>query len=322
MNEDINIESILNKVMGQISKTRKNGEQLLYFCPQCNHKKRKLEFCVERGIFNCWTCNFRGTVFTLLKKYNASHDDYEKIKIFYKQTTSVFPKKNEFQSNIVTLPNEFQSLMVLSDHPEYKNALAYLIRRKLTKEDIYRYNIGYCSTGEYEHHIIFPSYDANGKLNFFIGRQYYDIEGSIPYKKPKISMNIIGFECFINWKEPINLCEGVFDACAIRNNAIPLFGKYLQPILLNKIVQKNVKQVNIVLDNDAMNSAIKNYQQLKQLSGDIQVNIVKLDGKDPSDLGYNKITKLIKNSSEFNMKDLLFYKLRNETLMLSNIFSK
>jgi hypothetical protein len=37
--------------------------------------------------------------------------------------------------------------------------------------------------------------------------------------------NIIGFENMINWNVPIVLCEGAFDAIAIKRNAIPLFGK-------------------------------------------------------------------------------------------------
>ena len=38
----------------------------------------------------------------------------------------------------------------------------------LTKEDIIRYNIGYCDTGMYSNRIIIPSYDRDNRLNYFI----------------------------------------------------------------------------------------------------------------------------------------------------------
>jgi hypothetical protein len=51
-----------------------------------------------------------------------------------------------------------------------------------------------------------------------------------------VSRDIIGFELFINWNVPIILCEGVFDAIAIKRNAIPLLGKTIQ-----KVNEKNHK---------------------------------------------------------------------------------
>jgi DNA primase len=128
------------------------------------------------------------------------------------------------------------------DSPEYKNAMYYLKKRGLTRDDIVRYNIGYCEKGEYDGHVIVPSYDADGKLNFFMGRRYYNVERVIPHKKPEVPMNLIGFECFVNYSEPLNLVEGVFDAIAVRVNAIPLFGKYMSAKLKEAIVLNNVKQ--------------------------------------------------------------------------------
>ena len=65
------------------------------------------------------------------------------------------------------------------------------------------------------------------------------------YKNPPMSKDTVGFELFINWNEPIVLCEGVFDAIAIRNNAIPLLGKFLSKTLLKKISRKTSCKNNL-----------------------------------------------------------------------------
>ncbi len=67
------------------------------------------------------------------------------------------------------------------------------------------------------------------------------------YKNPKVSKDIIGFDLFINWDLPIVLCEGVFDAIAIKRNAIPLFGKTIPKSLHKKIIEKKVRDIYICL---------------------------------------------------------------------------
>ena len=40
-------------------------------------------------------------------------------------------------------------------------------------DDILKHNIGYCDEGKYSNRIIIPSYDSDGQLNFFVGRDFY-----------------------------------------------------------------------------------------------------------------------------------------------------
>ena len=46
---------------------------------------------------------------------------------------------------------------------------------------------------------------------------------------------------------PIILCEGLFDALAIKRNAIPLLGKNIQNNLMKKIVTSVVDKIYIAL---------------------------------------------------------------------------
>ena len=64
------------------------------------------------------------------------------------------------------------------------------------------------------------------------------------------------FENQINWKKPITLCEGVFDAMSIKRNAIPLLGKFIPKTLMDNIYKKGVKEIKILLDKDKQDQAL------------------------------------------------------------------
>jgi DNA primase len=124
-----------------------------------------------------------------------------------------------------------------------------------------------------------------------------------------VSRDIIPFELFINWNLPIILCEGPFDAIAIKRNAIPLFGKNIQPALMKKIVTSKVQKIYIALDNDAIEKALEFCELL--LNEGKEVYLVELKGKDPSEMGFEHFTKLIQNTTP-----LTNYKLMEKKLQL------
>ena len=106
-------------------------------------------------------------------------------------------------------------------------------------------------------------FEHRGQLNYFVSRAYYKND-THKHKNPQTSKDIIGFEMLINWNEPIILCEGAFDAITIKRNAIPLFGKIIQPVLQKKIIEEHVKDIYICLDSDAINNAIEIAKKEKQ----------------------------------------------------------
>jgi DNA primase len=199
-------------------------------------------------------------------------------------------------------------LVVPVDSPEYKNAIYYLKKRGLTRDDIVRYNIGYCEKGEYDGHVIVPSYDADGKLNFFMGRRYYNVERVIPHKKPEVPMNLIGFECFVNYSEPLILVEAPLNAITIRKNAIPLFGKYPSKKLYEAIILNGVKVVYVCLDSDATQDALQICERLLRLN--VTPYLVELQGgKDPNELGFEKTWSFIKTAKEVDFPRLMLMRL-------------
>jgi hypothetical protein len=140
--------------------------------------------------------------------------------------------------------------------------------------------------------VIIPSYDAEGNLNYFTGRSF-EKEPFIKYRNPEASRDIIPFELFINWIT-LNLCEGPFDAIAIKRNAIPLLGKNIQQNLMKKIVTSKVEKIYIALDTDAQKQALKFAEYF--INEGKEVYFMDLEGKDPSEMGFNNFTKLIQKT--------------------------
>ena len=154
--------------------------------------------------------------------------------------------------------------------------------------------------------IIIPSYDSNGKLNYFTGRSF-EKDPYVKYRNPNTSRNIVPFEMFINWNLPLVLCEGPFDAIAIKRNAIPLLGKNIQSTLMKKIITSQVKKIYIALDTDAMKQAVKFAEDF--INEGKEVYFVELKDKDPSEMGFYDFTKLIQSTIPLTQYNLMEKKL-------------
>ncbi len=185
---------------------------------------------------------------------------------------------------------------------------AYLQKRGVTEEDILKYNIGYCETGKYANSVIVPSYNKSGQLNYFISRSF-EKEPGRKYNAPSCNKNeLIGLEYYINWKVPVILCEGIFDAIALKRNAVPLFGKTIPRALMLKLVENDVKTVYLALDNDALKQSIEYAQKLLDHGKDVY--LIELEGKDPSDIGFENITKYLHRAKQLTFSDLLLKKMQ------------
>jgi DNA primase len=187
-----------------------------------------------------------------------------------------------------------------------KHAMLYLKKRGITVDDIIKYQIGYCDEGKYAERIIIPSYDSNGKINFFIGRTF-DPEAKLKYKYPEASRDIIAFEMFINWDVPIVLCEGGFDMIAIKRNVIPLLGKTITQKLLKKLIDSKVKKIYIALDNDAIKFALKHCETMMSMGK--KVFLVEMQQKDASEMGFEAFLKHIQQTEPLTEHKLLKLKL-------------
>ena len=299
--------NLVNSVLGTGKRTARGNQA--YSCPFCHHHKPKLEVNFtenSEGVnqWACWSCNKKGkSIKSLFKQVQVDASYFQELSKLVKNVS--LNDIGEVKQVILELPKEYKSFINNKDIIA-RHAFTYLKRRDITKQDILKYNIGYCNSGQYAKMIVIPSYDANGKLNYFTARSF-EKDPYTKYRNPETSRDIIPFELFVNWDLPIILCEGPFDAMAIKRNAIPLFGKNIQPSLMKRLVESKVQKIYIALDNDAVKQALGFCEQLLDIGK--EVYLVELQGKDPSELGFENFTKLIQTVSPLTQYKLMEKKL-------------
>ncbi len=323
------IIQLFDKYIGPSKALKKNEHA--YHCPFCHHHKQKLQINDKTYKFHCWTCNAGGNLIYLGKRIGMSDLDLsdlvgrcgideeiqKKLKedwsgsikeLLDKITAEQIEEEVENTSQLF-LPSEFKSALELrfdKKNPIEAHAIKYLKDRGITKKHIIRYNIGFCAKGLYAGRVIIPSYDSRNQLNYFIARSIFPDEKQ-KYKNPPVSKDVIVFANQIDWKQPITLCEGVFDAIALKRNAIPLLGKFVQKTLMGALKNTN-PDVYICLDNDAQEDALVLYDKIKSYVKSVK-NIKLENGKDAGENSFPNILKYQKNSVTLSWESLIKEKL-------------
>jgi len=301
---NLQLLTILEKVLGK-SYQLKNGENAFY-CPFCHHHKKKLQVNLKTQKWHCWVCNKGGyKIGILLRKINAPNHLIKEVLQLLNDYISYETDQKETIHD-VSLPKEYKPLYIKSDDVIYRNAMHYLRKRGMGPKEILRYSIGYCINGIYSNRVIIPSYDEDGKLNYFIARDIFP-NSRFKYKNPPMSKDTVVFELFINWNEPIVLVEGSFDAIAVRKNVIPLLGKFPSKSLVKKLVTKRVKKVYVALDTDAKKDAAKLVKFL--MDNGIEAYLLSMKEKDPSELGFEEFWNRVKQTEQSTFSDIIRGKL-------------
>ena len=81
-----------------------------------------------------------------------------------------FATPEQEEQQVVPLPSEVKPLASASTSLAARPARRYLMQRGITKKDILRWKIGYCSSGDYGGRIVIPSFNTSGKVDYFVGR--------------------------------------------------------------------------------------------------------------------------------------------------------
>ena len=301
------IVNLLNRVLNSNGRKLKKQNEYMYWSPFVSHHKPKLQINVQTQKWHCWVSNVGGhNLFQLFSKVGASQNEFDELRtILGDSNYSSTLVRSITKKEVLRLPKEFEPLWNGGDSIVKRHALSYLYKRNILDSDILKYTIGYCDEGAYRNRIIVPSYDSDGVLNYFIGRHFYG--GKFKYRNPPISKDVVGFELFINWDEPIILCEGVFDAIAFKRNAIPLFGKTVMNKLQKKIIERKIKTIYLALDKDAIKDAIKISDNF--INSGINVKMMRFEEKDPSEIGFKNLLPLIDKTEKIKFSDLMKLKL-------------
>lgn len=310
------IKKIVDKILGS---SDKHSGEYLYFCPKCNHKKKKLSINFEKDKFQCWVCEYAGkSIYNLIRRFGA----YEDIKEYcsYSDTVSLssvynlFFSKDQEEKRVVTtcsLPDEYEFILYSKTKLADK-AINYLINRGLNESDFYKWKIGICESGNYACRIIFPSFNSIGNCNFFVARGFLE-DTKYTYLYSKVEKTKVIFnEINIDWDNPIYITEGLFDAMKFGKNAIPLLGKTI-PVddngyskLLEKLIVYQPK-IYLCLDSDLVKGSIVNrsISVANQLMSYSISNVEIIDPspyKDFGDIPKEKISQFISHKTNVTSK--------------------
>ena len=306
--------NLVNKALNQVGKPTSRGNYS-YVCPfhisnPPGKKNLEVNFTENKEGFHqwhCWGCGAKGKkIHNLFRRANIPQSVTDDLKTCVSNFNPEAYIPVSYEK--IALPKEYKPLYNISSKDIIaKHVLKYLRSRGLTKNDILKYNIGFCEEGEYRGHVIIPSFDSTFKLNYFIARTYAE-DSFINYKNPPITKDVIGLESFVNFNAPITICEGIFDAIAIKRNVIPLFGKEMSNELKKKLALSKVDKIYIALDKDAMKQAIRHAKDL--LDSGREVYLVELDDKDPSLMGFEHFTKLIQKVEPLTLSSFIEFKLK------------
>lgn len=294
----------------------KSGDEYLFYCKKCHHDKRKMSVNFEKNVFKCWICDYRGNNLTrLVKRFGSflQRQEWEKYSNTIDMSSSLedlfFAKEDseEEEETILKLPKEFVSLANKSTPLSSLEAKKYLSSRGVSKKDILKWKIGYCPKGEYSGRVIIPSFNEDGRVNYFVARSYG--KSWPPYKNPNVSKDIVFNQLYVDFKNDLVLVEGAFDAINAEN-AVPILGSSLRED--SKLFQEIVKwdtTVYVALDPDAEKKAMKLIKNLL-LYG---IEVYKIDVSGFKDVGEMSKEQFQKRKSEA--------KLMTSDSFLENAFS-
>lgn len=275
---------MLKKVLKEPKKDIENLHEYEFNCPSqtCKHDKDKfnLNFSPEINIFRCWKCNYKGFVHRIFEDYGTEEDVIRIREVVQVKGKPKYEKvKKQFDENITCeLPEGYRPLTKKWNSKYYYKALEYLRERHVDDEMIRKFQIGYTESGPRKFRIIIPSFNKNGEINYYEARSYF------PWVKPayhkpdaeEVAKTSIIFNLSnIDFNLPVYLVEGPFDMLPLYN-VIPMLGKEISDILLEKLVKHKTKVI-MCLDEDALKDSIEIYNRLVECGLDVYFVEIKDD---------------------------------------------
>lgn len=323
--------SIIHNVFGDVNGLQVS-EQVQVNCPACQEReglaypdgKFNLEINTAKRMFRCWKCDeprFSGSLGRLIRVY-GSRLDYEMYKSYasiYTEYSDDYENDDELEEISVKLPEDMILFSQMeAGNSEHFEAYNYLVtERKISRDIILKYRLGFCVTGKYAKRIIIPSYDTNGEISYFVARSY-DPKQRKKYDNPKSDKDKIIFnEGLVNWDSTVYLVEGAFEMLSFPVNIIPMLGKTISSTLYLKL-KELLPDVVVLLDPDAYKNSVELFYTLQNIyvGCEERVRIVKLPTVDDLDElrvheGIDGVIKALYSARSLTVEDYFIHKLTN-----------
>jgi len=285
-------------------KTTGNPDEFIVSCPRCRgfHRTFKLYINLEKRVFFCFRCGYKGTLDRLCYEDNLTSffpDDKIEAKSISLDVLQdfvdkvAFREQKENEKEIHSIKNLLpgKPLLQYQDNSLAKAAISYCNQRGLNRTLINNYRVYYDPINlSLSTRIIFPWYEKD-KLVFWIARSFlpdcqlspdylYPSSEDFPEGRKHLLYGIDDLE----EQSTIQICEGVFDKIALGRNAVALGGKTMNSTQIYKLLAKKPNKIEIWLDSDAYLAGMKIRLQILR-TGFSTVEVIKLPtGYDPAGL--------------------------------------
>lgn len=262
---------LLGYVKERVRDARMSGAQLTMACinPECPdvdraHKRRlwiraesntgwcyrcETLFDVPKFVMHYEQCSYRAALEFLGGKahdevYGSLHD--ARMKVMRKREKVFKPQK-------VDLPPGF--IPIRTKVPKFARD------RGLTLELCRKHKIGWCSSGKYANRLVIPVYYQGVRVSW-VARAMWQVKEAAEGEDEKlVNKKVVnpkgvhtGAFLFnydrVKQARTVMLVEGPFDAIALGDNAVALFGTHLSQQQYRLLVQTKAKKVVVLLDPD------------------------------------------------------------------------
>ena len=230
-----------------------SGKNIAFWCPNCKESKRdkkKLVVHLETGWYHCWVCNLSGkNPVYLFRKFAKKYVD-KCVEVFDCRPIGSKTPADDVDTQQLDFPDDAR-LVVESRDPDAREVFSYLKKRGMSTLDMYRWRVCFSNEFRLRRRAIFPSFDIDGKVNYYVARSIDD--SFYKYNNAKVPKSSIIFnEVDIDWSQPVILVEGIFDAVKCPDNTVPVLGSSLpKKSLLFKMLSRNQSTVIVAFDEDA-----------------------------------------------------------------------
>lgn len=300
--------NVLCNIFGEEYESRRGQFRINCINPNCADGRDggeggNLEISLEKGIFHCWKCGYKGVVRQLLKDYlgwSPNVDEYVSTSDL-RRVHSQNPEEEriELAKKFTGLPKDYVFLGSELTSFMGKKALQYVLTR-ISMNDIEKHRIGYCGLGKYRWRIVVPVFEGE-QITYFVTRAF--IAGVLPvYNYPDKEECGIGREGIVfnidgaHKERMAVITEGVFDAMRVGRAGVAILGTELSQEQLLKL--EGLERYYVLLDEDAVEQAIKIAHRLQCYKKDVRV-VVPPKG-DPSDYPRQEIYEWISSSVPFD----------------------
>lgn len=286
----MDLVDILNDKSVQWKKSN-NPSEILIKCTSGEHvdKDPSLSYNLEKDMFHCWSCGFKGGKRKFLESIGIVSD----ITFETKQSFKIQKLKNKIQklmeSNECNMPTEYRG---------WKKGF-----RGIDEKTVKEFEMFTTTEMGFEDYICIPIYQFD-KLKFIEGRYRFNSKNKPKYSRKPAGTNVsnIAFPLDkLEDKSKVIIVEGIFDMLNLWQhgikNVLCVFGtQNFNEQKVKLFDDIGIRNVQIMFDGDAAGQSAASKVRNLLTKNNISSSIIKMPlGKDPGILVPEEINSLLSN---------------------------